>query len=455
MSAPEVGAVVVGAGVAGLAAAVELQDGLSEVYLIDAGDRPGGALRTDHVAGFVVERGPNTVQVRGPLREFLRRSGLEGELVRAEPESRLRFLYRGGRLEPVPLSPLALLRTPLLSARGKLRLLAEPLVRRGDPTRESVAEFARRRLGAEAVEGLVGPFLTGIYAGDERELGAEAVFGGLVEHERRHGSIALGLARGAFGRGGARGLRGVYSARNGLGPFARRIAERLAEPPTLETQVTSLRREGEEWRVRMLGPAGARELRTRRVVVAAPAREAARLLRDTCEASAGELAAIRYAPIVSVSLGVRPAQLRAPLEGFGFLVPREAGLELLGCLFMSRLFRGRAPAGSDLLQCLLGGVRWPEAVDLPDDVLAKRLCADLERTLGLQGEPQLLAVSRWPRAVPQPDRDHVRRVARLRARVAELPGLALAGSYLDGVGVSDSLASGVRAARQLLPDRPS
>jgi oxygen-dependent protoporphyrinogen oxidase len=421
------------------------------VYLIDAGDRPGGALRTDHVAGFVVERGPNTVQVRGPLREFLQRCGLDGELVRAEPESRLRFLYRGGRLEPVPLSPLALLRTPLLTPRGKLRLLAEPLVRRGDPTGESVVEFAGRRFGAEVVEGLVGPFLTGIYAGDERELGAEAVFGGLVEHERRHGSVALGLARSAFGRGGARGLRGVFSARNGLGPFARRLSERLTEAPTLETEVTSLRREGGEWMVRMVGPGGARALRTRRLVLAAPAREAARLLRESSDEAAEALLAIRYAPVVSVSLGVKPSQLRTRLEGFGFLVPREAGLELLGCLFMSRLFRGRAPAGNELLQCLLGGVRWPEAVDLPDDVLAKRLFADLERTLGLHGEPQLLAVSRWPRAVPQPDREHVRRVARLRAVVKELPGLALAGSYLDGVGVSDALASGVRAAATLSP----
>ncbi len=451
MSAPEVGAVVVGAGIAGLAAALELQDSFPEVYLIDAGDRPGGVLRTDHVAGFVVERGPNTLQVRRPMRDFLRRRGLEGELVRAEPASQMRFLYQGGRLEPVPLSPFALLRSPLLSGRGKLRLLAEPLVRRGDPTGESVAEFARRRLGAEVLERLVGPFLTGIYAGDERELGAEAVFGGLVEHERRYGSIGLGLARSAFGRGGSRGLRGVFSARNGLGPFARRLAERLAEPPTLETEVTSLRREGDGWLVRMVGPGGGRALRTRRLVLAAPAREAARLLRGLCDEAADALERFRYAPIVSVSLGVKPGQLRSPPAGFGFLVPREAGVELLGCLFMSRLFRGRAPAGSELLQCLLGGLRWPEAVDLPEDALAKRLLADLERTLGLQGEPQLLAVSRWPRAVPQPGREHVAQVAALRARVAELPGLALAGSYLDGVGVSDTLASGLRAAAALGP----
>jgi oxygen-dependent protoporphyrinogen oxidase len=450
MSAPEVGAIVVGAGIAGLAAALELQDACSEVYLIDAGDRPGGALRTDHVAGFVIERGPNTVQVRGPMREFLGRCGLEGELLRAEPASRLRFLYRGGRLEPVPLSLGALLRSDLLSRRGKLRLLAEPLVRRGDPTGESVAEFARRRLGAEVMERLVAPLLIGVYAGDERELGAEAVFAGLVEHERRTGSIALGLFRSAFGRGGSRGLRGVFSARDGLGPFARRLAERLTEPPTLETEVLSLRRDGDGWLVRMVGPAGGRELRTRRLVLAVPAREAAKLLRGLCDPAAEVLEAIPYAPLVSVSVGVRPGQLRAPLEGFGFLVPREAGLGLLGCLFMSRLFRGRAPTGSELLQCLLGGRRWPEAVDLPDDVLAKRLFGDLERTLGLGGEPQLLALSRWPRAVPQPGREHVRGVAALRARLEELPGLALAGSYLDGVGVSDALSSGLRAAARLL-----
>lgn len=450
MSAPEVGAVVVGAGIAGLAAALELQRERSEVFTVDASDRPGGVMRTDHAAGFVVERGPNTFQVKAPALHFLRERGLADALLKARPASRLRFVFREGRLRPVPASPLGWLRTPLLSRRAKLRLLAEPTIRRGDPSEESAGEFAARRLGPELAANLVGPLLTGIYAGDERQLGARAVLPTLTGYELRSGSIGVGWLRGALARGRPRGLPGTWSAGDGLGPFARRLAELLVESPALGTAVTSVHHDGRAWHVAMTGRTGFLELRSPRVVVAAPARAAAEILRGVDGELADALAGIEYAPLLSVALGVTPSDLRTPIEGFGFLVARDEGIGLLGCLFMSRLFPGRAPAGSELLQCLVGGVRWPEAVDLPDDVVLKRLFADLERTLGLAGEPRLLAISRWPRAVPQPDREHIRRIEGIRARLSRYPGLALAGSYLDGVSVADTLASGVRATQSLL-----
>jgi oxygen-dependent protoporphyrinogen oxidase len=116
---------------------------------------------------------------------------------------------------------------------------------------------------------------------------------------------------------------------------------------------------------------------------------------------------------------------------------------------MSQLFSGRAPEGHELLHCMLGGTRWPEAIDAPDDLLLERASQDLDRALGLRGDPQPLGVARWPQAIPQPGRDHVARIAELRARLASLAGLALAGAYLDGVAVSDAFASGLRAAQEL------
>jgi oxygen-dependent protoporphyrinogen oxidase len=450
MSTPEVGGAVIGAGIAGLAAALELQGAVPEVLLIDASDRPGGVMRTDHVGGYVIERGPNTVQVKAPLRAFLRRWALEDALVRASPASRRRYLLRDGALLPVPMSPLAFARSPLLSRRGKLRLLAEPFVRRGDGGAESVAEFAARRLGREALDAAIAPFLTGVYAGDEEQLGASAVFPGLVELERRHRSLALGGLRLALDRRRAKGLAGTWSGSQGLGPFARLLADRLNELPALGSRVVGLERNGDAWRVELATASGPHALRTRRLVVATPAAEAAALLRRACPDVAGDLEAIRYAPIVGIALGVDPAGVRRALDGFGFLVPRQAGLHLLGCLFMSQLFAGRAPAGRELLHCMLGGARWPEAVDVPDGELAKRALEDLDRSLGLSAEPQVLCITRWRCAIPQPDRQHTARVARMRARLREsCPGLALAGAYLDGVAVADALASGVRAAALL------
>jgi oxygen-dependent protoporphyrinogen oxidase len=146
------------------------------VLVLEARDAPGGAMRSVVQDGFTFERGPNSLRIGAPLLGLLRETALEGLAEKAGPASRARYLLRDGGLVSVPLSPLGLASTRLLSARGKLRLLAEPFVRCGDGTGESVAQFVAHRLGRETLERLVGPFLTGVYAGDETRLGAQAVF---------------------------------------------------------------------------------------------------------------------------------------------------------------------------------------------------------------------------------------------------------------------------------------
>jgi oxygen-dependent protoporphyrinogen oxidase len=449
LSAAEVDAVVVGAGIAGLAAALELQAHGCEVVIIDPSDRPGGVMRTDHVSGFVIERGPNTTLVSAEMDAFLKRHALVPALRPAEPESRSRFLVRGGRMVPVPTSPGALVRSELLSGRAKLRLLSEPFRRRGPAESESVAEFVGRRLGPEVASALVGPFLTGVYAGDENELGAEAVFPKLVEHERRHGSIAWGALLGALQRT-PRGRPGSWSTDEGLGPFARRLAGQLTEPPALGSRVIGIGRDARGWRVEVVSATGDTSLRARRVVVATPSLEAAHLLRGVSGDVAAALEAIRYAPVVGVPVAVDPERVRAAIEGFGFLVPADEGMELLGCLFMSRLFPSRAPEGRELLHCMIGGTRWPDAANAQDDDVISRVFDALHRVLGLDEAPEVLAVSRYARAIPQPARDHAARIRWTRSMLEETPGIALAGAYLDGVSVCASLTSGVEAARSLL-----
>jgi oxygen-dependent protoporphyrinogen oxidase len=217
----------------------------------------------------------------------------------------------------------------------------------------------------------------------------------------------------------------------------------------LGAQVSSLHWDGRAWVVTLATASGASDLRAAGVVLAVPAYAAAHLLAPVDGEAAELLSSIEYAPIVTLPLGVEAAKLRHPAEGFGFLVPRAANMSILGCLFMSRLFPGRAPKGHELLQCMVGGVRWPRAADEPDDRLLEYARQDVDRLLGLGGEPEDLGLTRWPRAIPQPGREHVSRMRRLRERLASLGGLTVAGGYLDGVGVPDSFASGLRAARDL------
>jgi len=446
-----VDAIVIGAGVAGLGAARELERRGLEVMLVDARELPGGVMGTAEVAGYRIECGPNTFQRKLPMERALASFGAARGLVRASPASRARFLVRGGSLVRVPMGPAELVRTPLLSTRAKWRALCEPFVARSAPRDETVAEFVERRLGAELVDALVGPFLTGVYAGDERELGAEAVFPALVEAERTSGSIVFGLARAALRRG-ERAPSGTYSHERGLGGFAAELAGGLRRAPELGTRVESLRASpGEGVEVELATARGDQRVRAHRALVATPAREAAVLLRGVDAGAAAWLDGVDYAPIATVALGA-PAHAgafaREP-EGFGFLVPRGESDALLGCLYPSELFAQRAPQGRRLLHCMLGGVRSPGVLELDDRELARRALGELDRVLGLRTDPELLRVARWPRAVPQPRPGHRRAVRDVRERLRARGPIAIAGSYADGVSVADSFASGVAAAGEL------
>jgi oxygen-dependent protoporphyrinogen oxidase len=286
------------------------------------------------------------------------------------------------------MNPLAFAASPLLTASGKLRLLAEPFVGRGDGGGESVAEFIGRRLGPEVVERLVGPFLIGVYAGDERRLGAEAVFPSLVEMERESGSIL----RGALGRmlrpRGERGLRGTYSSPDGLGGLAAHMARELGDALQLGTRVTSIRHEAGSWTLGLESRGAAREIRTHALVLATDAASAAVLLRDIDAEAASALDSIEYAPVASVPLAIDPSDARHPIQGFGFLVPRAAGLDLLGALFMSQMFPRRAPEGLELVTGMIGGARWPAVVDAADGKISSGSIAAWIRSVSRRaGDP--------------------------------------------------------------------
>jgi len=437
---------VVGAGAAGLAAGHALHAAGREFRIFEAAPRAGGVMQTLRSDGFLIEAGPSTFRVTGAARAVLRAAGVEGLLRKAAPESRARYLLRPEGLVPVPLGPGSLITTPLLSPGAKLRMLAEPFVRRHRGGPETVADFVARRLGPEVVDALVGPFLVGVYAGDERALGADAVFPSLVGFEERSGSIVGGALRQALARTGEPGLPGTFSTADGLGALADALAAPLGGDSLLtDSPVRALEPDGDGWVLLLEGET----VRADAVVLATEAPAAGGLLATAAPEAAALCRGIAYAPMVSVALDVDPVGARHAVEGFGFLVPRDLGIDLLGALFMSRLFPGRAPAGRELVTAMIGGLRWPEAVDAPEDEILRRVEEGLERSVGPKERPRLLQLRRWRTAVPQPSPGHPERVRAARAALAGLPPLALCGSYLDGVSVPDTLISGWNAGRSI------
>jgi oxygen-dependent protoporphyrinogen oxidase len=209
--------------------------------------------------------------------------------------------------------------------------------------------------------------------------------------------------------------------------------------------VQRIARDGPSWRIAL----AREEIAARAVVLAVDAPAAASLLAPLDGEAAQLAAGVGYAPIASVALDIEAGAQRRPIAGFGFLVPRDLDLDLLGALFMSQLFAGRAPQGHELVTALIGGARWPGVVDASDAEIERRVLAGLDRALGLAATPRVLAISRWPRAVPQPGVEHGPRIAALRARFAQDATLALAGAWLDGVAVSDAFASGLAAGARV------
>jgi protoporphyrinogen/coproporphyrinogen III oxidase len=457
-------ALVVGAGISGLAAAFRLVRAGMRVAVLEASPRPGGALLTHEAAGFRFELGPNTVLESDPsLPALIRDCGLVGERLVAAPAARRRWVWHDGRLRALPSGPLAFLLSPLFPPAAKLRLLREPWAPPAPPSGpgeddETIAAFVRRRLGEAFLERAVGPFVSGVFAGDPERLAVRWATPRIAALEAEHGSLirgALALARARPSRGGTprttpRGA--MVSLRGGLEELPRRLAREIGDV-RCGMACRAVRQHGRGFVVEHAGGA----IHAPRVLLAVPAEEAAALIDEASVGRSRLLAALPYAAVAVVAAGYRRQDVAHPLDGFGFLRATGgggAGLRVLGCLFTSSLFPGRAPEGCVALTAFLGGRTDPKAAAWSDERLGLAVQEDLGRALGVRGEPLARVVRRWPRAIPQYERGHGRFIALQSELERELPGLYLAGNYLHGISVPDCVRNATALAERIAAGGP-
>jgi protoporphyrinogen/coproporphyrinogen III oxidase len=443
---------VVGGGITGLVLGHRLAAGASrrarplEVTVLEAAERPGGHATTLREDGYVVECGPNAFLDRDrepETRALVKELGLEPRLVPAAPRAKRRFVLLGGRLRLVPDAPPALLRTDLLTLPGKLRMAFEPFV--GGPVEgveETVWEFAARRIGREAADRLVDTAVSGISAGDSRQLSVSAAFPMMTEMEREHGS----LLRAMMARRSISAPR-LLSFDGGLATLIDALAARLGPRLCTGAAVEALAPSRGGWQVRL---ASGETLAADRIALAIPAHAAARIVRGFDPALAGELEAFPFAGLAVVALAFRESDLPRPLDGYGYLVARDEGLDTLGVVWESSLFDGRTPPGTILMRCMLGGARRPAVVTLPEEELIRRARAEQAPVLGLTADPILAWVRPVPRAIAQYTRGHRVRVANVRAAAAQHPGLDLVGTSYDGISFTAAVASAERWAEAIL-----
>lgn len=439
---------VIGAGLAGLAAAWQLvQDGFDAV-VFESMPRAGGVVHSSRIAGYLVEDGPNTIAaLPAGAANLLGALGLLERRVFAPREAKRRYVVRRGQLAPLPGGPLEFLSTPSLSWPGKLRLLGEPLAGRSSDPDETVAAFARRRLGADAAAYLIDPFIAGVYAGRPEELLVRHALPMLWRMEQTSGSLFRGvLSARRSRRGGSAPDRRIWSLPNGLGEIPAALAGALGNRIRLECQVRTVARQHGQW-VITAGDGAAAIFDA--LIWAAPAHQV-ELLAGAADPTALQLiAALPYAPIAVLALGFRRDALSHSLDGFGLLVPSTERRPILGTLFSSTLAPDRAPAGHVLLTTFIGGTRNPDLARDDAGTQTSRVVRELEQLLGVRGEPTFRHYVQWPRAIPQYGPAYAGALAAIARLEGEFPTLGFAGNYRGGVAAGNALASGLDAAARL------
>ena len=442
---------ILGAGITGLTAAHRLTQRGHRVRVFESTGRVGGAIRTEISGDWLIEAGPNTLLAGEPaLATLIDELGLAGERIGANPAARHRYLVRRGRALAAPLSPPAFLTSSLFSLGAKLRLLTESLKRPRTRLADlSLDDFIRDHFGQEIVDYALNPFVTGIYAGNPRKLSARHAFPKLWEMEQRHGSLLRGQIAAAKANR-ARGAAGIVSFRRGLQVLPDALAARLrpgalALNARLEALVP-----GAPWSVVWNDGATTQTENFDAVIATLPAPALAQLRFGTLgERPLASLDAIEHPPVSSLFLGYRRDHVAHPLDGFGMLVPEIERRSVLGVLFSSSLFPGRAPADHVALTVLTGGTRQPEIARLPAEQLLATIEPDLQQLLGVRGAPVFRRHAFWPRAIPQYNLGYESHLETIAAAERAHRGLFIGGQARDGIALPACIAAGERLAAQM------
>jgi protoporphyrinogen/coproporphyrinogen III oxidase len=466
--------IVIGAGITGLTCAFRLQQSGIRVLLLEASASPGGLIATFEKNGFLFEAGPQCPRFAPALWGLVRDLELEREFVPGD--SRLpRYLLKNGKLHKAPFSPFGFLATGLVGAGSKYRLLTEALRGSRPPAgEESLGGFVRRKFDDEVLAYLVEPFISAIFAGNTEQIGVASAFPFLARWEREHGSVLRGAIRERKRNASANSkptsqpaaakntgrklavtdaLPAMGSFRRGLGTLPKAIAQKLGDSIRFGAKVESIDGRAaaggadSPWRLQL---SNGEEITSTGLVVTAPAYEAARLLGTTAPALSAKLSELYYAPMVVVSSGYDRRQVRNSLHGFGLMIPRREKLNTFFNVWNSSVIGGRAPAGKVLLTSFAGGATNPEFVRLEDKAIAQIIEAEMAAVLGINGPSIERLVWKFPKALPQFNVGHGQTAAGIREAVTGLPGLYLAGNYLEGRSLGDCVEIGSRTAQEVM-----
>ena len=425
--------IVIGSGISGLATAYRLKKQGVDVAIYEKEEDTGGNIKTLEENGYLLELGPQTVLADQKVTEFFEEVGISP--ITANPSSKNRYIYKKGSLIPLPLNPISFLTSPLLSIKAKLKVLREPWASPPIKSEESVADFVRRRLGEEFLKYVVAPFISGVYAGDPEALSVRWATPKIHRLEAEFGSLIKGaVKKKALGPGGK-----LISFKKGL----KELTDKLANSLDVKTQNVVLRIRRKDDRFVLDTREG--KVEARAVVVSSPAYTASYLLKDLSWSASLDFDSIDYVPVVVVHSSVLAGSVP---DGFGFLVPRDQGIRMLGTIFSSKLFPERSPEGKELLTTYLGGATDREVIKLSNNEIADTVRSEIKKILGCDAD--VLKITKWKRAIPQYMVGYGKFVDLAKELEETHRGLFLTGNYLGGISVADCIRHSEDTAERVI-----
>lgn len=439
---------IVGGGISGLSAAYYLSKAGIRPTLIEKAPQPGGVIQTTVQQGCVLEAGPDGFMAAKPwAMELIREVGLADQIIGSNDHSRVTFIIKKGKLVPlpdglmmmVPTKIMPLVATSLFSWPAKIRMGFDLFRRpKGPQPDRSVYDFLMDHYGRECIDYLAEPLLAGVYGGDPKQMSVNSVLSRFAEIEAKYGSLTRGVLAAPKPPKSSGPKSFLWTLKSGLG----QLIEKLSPSANIiHATVENIARYGDGFRVRVNGD----WLEAEQLVLATPAGDASKLLRETNAELADLMAAVPYTSSITMSLGYRKDTFDHPLNGHGFLVPKLERKYLMGCTWVGNKFSYRVPDDMVLLRCFIGG----NGLSLSDDVLVETARAELRSIMGLQAEPVFHKIARWPNSMAQYTVGHQKRVERMETILKTIPGLQVAGNAYRGIGIPDCVKMGKDAAARI------
>ena len=461
--------VIIGGGISGLATAYSLEEiarkkGESiSITLFEKNNRIGGNILTERTDGFLIEGGPDCFLSEKPWAiQLCERLGMGESLLRTNDEYRKTYILLNGHLHElpegvilmIPTEIFPLLKSNLISLSGKIRMGMELFIPKKESSAdESLSQFVRRRLGQEALDKIAAPLVAGVHAEDPDTMSVKSRFPRFVQMEEEYGSLIKGMIakRREMRRAGSKGNKPKYTMfmtlKDGLSEMPATIVQNLKMTKILTNREVA---DVDKRDIFKISLKNGEVLDADTVVFATPSYETARLLTGINDSISALLNKIPYTSTATVSLAFKKESISNPMNGFGFLVPRQEKRRITGATWVSRKFSYRSPDDSVLIRCFIGGSHNEKLVFLNDKDMIEMVKGELRDIMGITSEPLLTRIYRWEKAMPQYTIGHEERLSILDKKLSEYPGMFLTGSSYRGSGISECIKDGQLTAESVL-----